>query len=188
MNKKYYVYEWYNLNTDYVFYVGKGREKRVYEVDGRRNKRFMEYYNNNDVAVRIVFSSENEEECYTMEENIINELKSKNQACCNISPTSVGRKNNCWYKHLSVEEKIIVNKANSDSKKGKANGMFGKTGENVLNGRKYYAYDKDWNLVKEFKSLNLAKDFINVKHHSTLLLNLRKGRMYKGYYWKREDR
>ena len=66
--------------------------------------------------------------------------------------------------------------------------MFGKTGENVLNGRKYYAYDKDWNLVKEFKSLNLAKDFINVKHHSTLLLNLRKGRMYKGYYWKREDR
>ena len=36
MNKKFYVYEWYNIDTNEVFYVGKGCGNR-YKTTSRRN-------------------------------------------------------------------------------------------------------------------------------------------------------
>ncbi len=30
---------------------------------------------------------------------------------------------------------------------GEKNGMYGKKGNNALNGKKVYMYDKDWNLL-----------------------------------------
>ena len=38
------VYVWYNVDTDYIFYVGEGTEKRANETKiGRRNKLFVDY-------------------------------------------------------------------------------------------------------------------------------------------------
>lgn len=36
----FYVYEWYNIDTGYIFYVGKGTKKRVYSKTSR-NKLFF---------------------------------------------------------------------------------------------------------------------------------------------------
>lgn len=185
---KYNVYEYYNTENDYIFYVGKGTLKRVHEIDpSRRNKRFIDYINaNKSFDVRIIFSSDNEDECLKIEQDRIACLRAENQANCNLSSTSFGLPGNDWYKHLTEEEKERINKINSNSKKGKNNGMYGKKGENCLNGRKYYAYDENWNLVKTFNSFTHVKDFLNIRHHSTLLLAIKKERMYKGYYWKKE--
>ena len=40
--KKYYVYEWYNEENDYIFYVGKGCRNRYTTIRGR-NKEFLKY-------------------------------------------------------------------------------------------------------------------------------------------------
>lgn len=38
----YYIYEWFIVDTDEVFYVGKGKERRAETVSGR-NKFFYGY-------------------------------------------------------------------------------------------------------------------------------------------------
>ncbi len=43
MENKYYVYEWFIVSTDEVFYVGKGCGDRYKKLSGR-NKFFMDMY------------------------------------------------------------------------------------------------------------------------------------------------
>ena len=49
----FYVYEWFNTNTGYVFYVGKGHGQRFKSMKSRNNL-FLEYIENNSVDVRII--------------------------------------------------------------------------------------------------------------------------------------
>ena len=42
----FYVYEWYNVNTEEIFYVGKGCGNRYKQVS-QRNYKFKEYYETN---------------------------------------------------------------------------------------------------------------------------------------------
>ncbi len=42
MSKQFYVYEWYNIETKEIFYVGKGTRNRINHKK-RRNKLFKEY-------------------------------------------------------------------------------------------------------------------------------------------------
>ena len=72
----FYVYEWYNTNTDEIFYVGKGCGNR-YKNHSKRNKLFIEYYNNNSCASRIIAYYENEQDAFNAEKERITELKSK---------------------------------------------------------------------------------------------------------------
>lgn len=46
MEKRFYVYKWFNIETNEVFYIGKGCNNRYKDVS-KRNKLFLEYYNNN---------------------------------------------------------------------------------------------------------------------------------------------
>lgn len=43
----FYVYEWYNVDNNEIFYVGKGAKNRYKDVY-RRNKIFKEYLKNNN--------------------------------------------------------------------------------------------------------------------------------------------
>ena len=66
--RKYYVYEWYNVETGAVFYVGKGsggRYKRV--TNSSRNIYFLRYYNKHKCDSRILFCGLTEEEAYLKE-------------------------------------------------------------------------------------------------------------------------
>lgn len=48
----YYIYEWFIVDTDEVFYVGKGKERRAETVSGR-NKFFKDMYNTHNCDFRI---------------------------------------------------------------------------------------------------------------------------------------
>lgn len=49
----FYVYEWYNIDTNEIFYVGKGCGER-YKQATKRNKLFQENYFKNIIKIIIV--------------------------------------------------------------------------------------------------------------------------------------
>ena len=57
----FYVYEYYNLITQEVFYVGKGTGKRYRQMTGR-NEDFIKYVRENECDVRIIKYFENEDD------------------------------------------------------------------------------------------------------------------------------
>lgn len=70
MNRKYYVYEWFNVITGEVFYVGKGIRNRYCQLSGR-NKYFMDYFNTHECKSRIVYENLTEQQAYEKEKELI---------------------------------------------------------------------------------------------------------------------
>lgn len=64
--KKYYVYEWYNIETGEVFYVGKGTKNRYSQITGR-NKFFIDYYNTHNCKSRIIIENLTEKDAFDYE-------------------------------------------------------------------------------------------------------------------------
>ena len=48
-------------------------------------------------------------------------------------------------------------------------------------------YDKDMNYIRTFDSLWDALKFLNLKSHTTILKAIKENKLYKGYYWRREE-
>ena len=74
----------------------------------------------------------------------------------------------------------------SCARPGEKNGMWGKSGENAINGRSVYMLDDNKNVIKIFPSVQEAKKFLHTKAHSALCKACRNGTKYKGYYWAKE--
>ena len=68
---------------------------------------------------------------------------------------------------------------------GELNPMYGKTGENAINGKKVYKYqDKEKTIiVAEYNTVGLALKDLNVKGHRGLDNAIKNNTEYKGYYW-----
>lgn len=66
----FYVYEWYDVDNNLPFYVGKGKLNRMFEVK-RRHADFIKYYNNHSCNVRKVKDNLTEEEAFIYESNLI---------------------------------------------------------------------------------------------------------------------
>lgn len=62
----YYIYEWYIVPTNEVFYVGKGKGKRYLQVH-HRNKFFTDIYNSHKCDVRIIKDNLTEDEAFELE-------------------------------------------------------------------------------------------------------------------------
>lgn len=62
----YYIYEWYIVPTNEVFYVGKGKGKR-YKTTSKRNKFFTDMYNTHECAVRIIQDNLTEKDAFELE-------------------------------------------------------------------------------------------------------------------------
>lgn len=88
------------------------------------------------------------------------------------------------YNSDNFKEKI------SEVTKGEKNGMWGKKGENAINGRMVIAYTDEQctNLFKVFPSVREACKFLETKGHSSLNAACRENLKYRGYYWKKEWR
>lgn len=95
----FYVYEWYNVNTNEIFYVGKGIGNRYKQIS-KRNKKFQQYYENNECAVRIVKYFELEEEALNYEHQLIIALKAKNQCSCNLDNGGTGGVTFVWTEEM----------------------------------------------------------------------------------------
>lgn len=101
----FYIYEWFNITTNEVFYVGKGVYNR-YKVK-QRNKAFNEYIKKNKCDVRIVKYYEDELMCFKEEEKLINYYKSIGQCRCNCTFSGCGGVRAYWTKEM--REKMSVN-------------------------------------------------------------------------------
>lgn len=66
----YYVYIWYIVDTDEVFYVGKGKGKR-YKDTSHRNKFFKDMYTSHNCAVRKIYDNLTESEAFQKEQETI---------------------------------------------------------------------------------------------------------------------
>ena len=95
----FYVYEWYNVNTEEIFYVGKGCGNRYKQVS-KRNQKFKEYYENNECAVRTIQTFENEEEAFNYERSRILDLKAQKQCFCNIDDGGNGGLSFVWTEEM----------------------------------------------------------------------------------------
>ena len=95
----FYVYEWYNVNTEEIFYVGKGCGNRYKQVS-KRNQKFKDYYENNECAVRIIKNFETEEEAFNFEHIRIIELKAQGQCFCNIDDGGSGGVSFVWNEEM----------------------------------------------------------------------------------------
>lgn len=91
----FYVYEWYIVNTDEVFYVGKGCKNRYKNVT-KRNRLFKEFYNKNVCDVRIIKYFENEMDAFYFEHHRICELKNIGQCKCNLDNGGKGGLEFVW--------------------------------------------------------------------------------------------
>lgn len=95
MNKKFYVYEWYNIDTNEVFYVGKGCGNR-YKITSRRNQFFLEYIKNHNTASRIVRDKLTEEEAFKYEKELTDLYRTQNQCQCCLLDGGYGGYSSVW--------------------------------------------------------------------------------------------
>lgn len=98
---KFYVYELIDTNTGCVFYVGKGQKYRCFAheyatINGRISNNNLKLFNkikklkNNNIKINyeIPFSSNNEKECYNIEEQLIKKYGIEN--LCNLYLSNYG--------------------------------------------------------------------------------------------------
>jgi len=254
--KQFYVYEWFKIETNEVFYVGKGTGMRRFSMN-KRNKYFLRIVNKYPCSVRIYKFCASEKEAWELEMERIAELKTIGQAKTNIH---VGGSGGDVFSHKSEEEKnqlrekmskltkgennprfgvklteetrkkiaeskqrckhiytsekfkkkmsLVTSKENNgmfgrkhteESKQkmsknrkgltaGSKNGMFGKKGEEAINGKKIYMFDENKKLIREFTTVTVTLEFLNIKGHTALYRAIKNKRMYKGYYWSREEK
>lgn len=127
-DKRFYVYEWFIIDTLEVFYVGKGTGRRRFELHNR-SKYFKNIYNKYQCDVRLYkVNLTNEESCFWEIERIY-ELKNKNQARCNFTNGGTGfstGKLNPTYKnpHFGNKNGMIIHKIDF---KGEKNPFYNKT-------------------------------------------------------------
>lgn len=67
--REFYVYEWFIVGTNEVFYVGKGKNNRYKQL--KKNKFFMDMYNAHECDVRIICDNLTENEAFEKEKEII---------------------------------------------------------------------------------------------------------------------
>ena len=92
--RNFYVYEWYDVNTGDVIYVGKGIGKR-YRVR-KHNRLFNDYIATHECSSRIVCEFESEDDAFAFEETRVNELWAVGQASCNIYRGGRGGTTSWW--------------------------------------------------------------------------------------------
>ena len=68
--EQFYVYEWYIVQTQEVFYVGKGKNNRWKSLQSR-NKFFIDMYNSHECDTRIVYDKLTETEAFAKEKELI---------------------------------------------------------------------------------------------------------------------
>lgn len=113
--KKFYVYKWYNIETNEVFYIGKGCKNRYNQIK-TRNQIFKDYYNTHRCAVEKIEYFDTEEAALKKEHELIIFYKSQNQCIANLDDGGRGGLSFIWtpemrkYKSIYNVMKLDKNK------------------------------------------------------------------------------
>lgn len=118
-NKIFYVYEWFNVDTDEVFYVGKGKGVRYKTIKGR-NSYFSNYYGKYSCDVRKIKEKLSEDEAYDLEEKMISHYKEIGQCKCNFHKGGSGGRYKTKFKgdtkSLATMQSYIARSFNKNEK------------------------------------------------------------------------
>lgn len=103
----FYVYEWYNVLTGFIFYVGKGTGKRYLNVKSR-NKLFIDYLSTNENCLsRIIKTFTDEIEALAFEHKRITELKNVGQCVCNLDNGGTGGTSFVWTEEMRAYKSLF---------------------------------------------------------------------------------
>ncbi|MCA1021624.1 hypothetical protein [Halobacillus litoralis] len=101
MTENYYVYEWFNVESQEVFYVGKGKGDRYKNTRGR-NQYFSNYIRKHNVDVRKIHEGLSEESAFNIEKELIAEYKKVGQCKTNLAMGGQGLtlEKNTWMSYF----------------------------------------------------------------------------------------
>lgn len=99
--RKFYVYEWYRIDTGQIFYVGKGCGNR-YKFK-KRNSKFVEYINKYECSSRIYKYYDSEQDAFKAEYLRIKELWAIGQCSCNLQCGGTGGDCSWWTDQVREE-------------------------------------------------------------------------------------
>ena len=125
--KAYYVYAWFFKDTSEVFYVGKGKNKRAYDVKNHRNNYFKNIINKyqDNVDVTFLFIDLTEDEAFRLEKEMIKMFKEIGECKANFH---VGGKGGYTGNYDSKERSEKISKAMKlRNLSGERNPMYHKT-------------------------------------------------------------
>lgn len=186
--EEYYVYEWFDLDSGEVFYVGKGKKGR-WKSQRTRSKAFKSYYNNHNCDVRKIKENMKEDEAYAFEKETIKKYRKIYSILCNIDeggrllPVLKGKDNPMYkvspkermdentYIQWKYKHTLITGDKNPNYGKHTLRGKYKMDKEEALrrqsrpgfqNGRAtpIKVYDKDHNLIKEFLYIGEACQYL----------------------------
>lgn len=150
----FYVYEYFNLETQEVFYVGKGTGKRYRQMTGR-NEDFIKYIRENDCDVRIVKEFELEDDAFAYERELISFYQEKGVKLCNKDYGGLGGVSGVWTQEKREYQSLHNPMKDIEQRKRmhKHNPSFNPevfVEKAKRNGTVFQFYDKTYYLVKDF--------------------------------------
>ena len=101
----FYVYQWYNIDTNEIFYIGKGCGKRAGQRT-QRNKLFKEYLATHNCKYKIIEYFDNEETAFQREHELILYYKKINQCKCNLDYGGTGGVNFVWTDEMRKNKSV----------------------------------------------------------------------------------
>ena len=160
----YYVYEWFNTDTNEVFYVGKGINKRY--KTRKRNKQFNDYLKTNNCDSRIIQYFENEKDAFEFEYVYINLMKAQGYCKCNLHCGGAGGSGEFWTEELRKEysEHNVMKSEYQRERMSRNNPMKNKQICEKVNSRKRKAViigEKEYDSIKDaVRDLNTSSECI----------------------------
>ena len=86
---EFYIYKWFIVDTNFVFYIGKGKNDR-YKSMKKRNPYFLNIIKKYNCDVEIIEYCENETVAFEKEKEYIKEFKAKGMAVANFHEGGLG--------------------------------------------------------------------------------------------------
>lgn len=117
----FYVYQHRRLDNQSVFYVGKGKDKRAFNVL-KRSEHWKRVFNKCGREVDFIVTNETEEFCFLVEREVIDVYKKRGIALVNATD---GGEGSAGYKHTELHKQKLI--GNEYWKLVKENGFKGKT-------------------------------------------------------------
>jgi hypothetical protein len=185
MENKHYLYYHFNPITRKIFYVGVGYKNRAYAFKWGRSKHYYNYvkkYGNPIVIIR--YQNLEIDYAYKLEEKLI-----KKFGRIGIEPNGVLINKSSGGKTSGSGVKQIRNSEwNSNISKGK----IGKTQHTKLgkqtigdkNSKPVIQYDKEGNIIREWKSQWVASQFLNINYKSINNCVVGLSKSAGNYIWK----
>lgn len=203
----YYVYEWYDVDTGEVFYVGKGKKDR-WKSQKSRNKYFQEYYKFHNCGVRKIQENMSEEDAFALERKTILKYRNLFPILCNVDdggrklPILKGEKNPMYkispkdrmdketYEQWKYKHTLMIGEKNPNYGKHTLKGKYKMDKAEALrrqsrpgsqNGRAtpIKVYDKNHNFIKEFDYIGEACEYLVQEGFTKSSVNSIRGNIWK---------